>query len=251
MNSIEREWDREEVVVLVCEYFRTKWFTKEETDASYHFLSDFLRARETMLTGRPVTDTFRNYAGIRMQSGRIRCLDPDSHYSGMQGTKLQKAIVQEYLENPAELTNEADRIFEKYADHGDLLNSSGFDSQLLVKAIPIPILRRMACAAKKVKPERMTVSSLRYFRDQSIAQYTKYLAKGICQLCGQKAPFCTRDGEPYLEAHHIEWLSQGGEDSLDNCVALCPNCHRKMHELNNEEDVLFLKNVVLKRVAEP
>ncbi|WP_296863638.1 HNH endonuclease [Thermosyntropha sp.] len=31
-------------------------------------------------------------------------------------------------------------------------------------------------------------------------------------------------GEP-----HIEWLSRGGTDTIDNTVALCPNCHRKMH----------------------
>jgi len=24
-------------------------------------------------------------------------------------------------------------------------------------------------------------------------------------------------------------LSEGGEDTLENAIALCPNCHRKMH----------------------
>lgn len=31
-----------------------------------------------------------------------------------------------------------------------------------------------------------------------------------------------------METHHVVWLSQGA-DSVDNTVALCPNCHRKMH----------------------
>lgn len=35
-----------------------------------------------------------------MQSERIRCLDPDTKHSGMQGTKLQKELVQEYLVDP-------------------------------------------------------------------------------------------------------------------------------------------------------
>lgn len=56
---------------------------------------------------------FRDYAGIRMQSGRIRCLDPETQYSGMQGTKLQKEIVQEYLENPSRLMEEAETIYAK------------------------------------------------------------------------------------------------------------------------------------------
>ncbi|MEE7094460.1 HNH endonuclease, partial [Escherichia coli O10] len=37
------------------------------------------------------------------------------------------------------------------------------------------------------------------------------------------------DGTPFLEVHHIEWLSKGGEDSVENAIALCPNCHRQAH----------------------
>ena len=33
----------------------------------------------------------------------------------------------------------------------------------------------------------------------------------------------------YLESHHVTWLSRGGYDLIDNVVALCPNCHRKIH----------------------
>ena len=32
----------------------------------------------------------------------------------------------------------------------------------------------------------------------------------------------------------------GGTDSLDNAVALCPNCHRKMHICNDAADVEIL-----------
>ncbi|PGR23313.1 hypothetical protein COC52_24870 [Priestia megaterium] len=40
------------------------------------------------------------------------------------------------------------------------------------------------------------------------------------------------------------WLSQAGLDTLDNTVALCPNCHRKMHSLNLEEDIIKLRDKV-------
>jgi hypothetical protein len=49
-----------------------------------------------------------------MQSGRIRCLDPETKYYGMQGTKLQKSIVQEYLVDPQKILAEAEQIYEKY-----------------------------------------------------------------------------------------------------------------------------------------
>jgi 5-methylcytosine-specific restriction protein A len=55
-------------------------------------------------------------------------------------------------------------------------------------------------------------------------------AQGICQLCHQKAPFIkASNGTPYLEVHHWISLSEGGEDSIENAVALCPNCHKRAH----------------------
>lgn len=78
-------------------------------------------------------------------------------------------------------------------------------------------------------------------RSQYIAQFTKERADGKCQLCNNEAPFLDKKGEPYLESHHIIWLKNGGADSVDNTVALCPNCHRKMHILNDPEDVEKLK----------
>jgi len=55
-------------------------------------------------------------------------------------------------------------------------------------------------------------------------------ANGICEYCGNPAPFNrASDGTPYLEIHHKKPLSQGGDDSVENAVALCPNCHREDH----------------------
>ena len=113
-SSQQREWVREEVVILVTEYFRTKNFSPKEIVQNHQRISDFLRKREKRLIAAPISDVFRNYAGIRLQSGRIRCLDPETHYTGMQGTKLQREIVQEYLENPDKMIEEAKTIYAKY-----------------------------------------------------------------------------------------------------------------------------------------
>ncbi|MFJ5535967.1 HNH endonuclease [Vreelandella titanicae] len=77
-------------------------------------------------------------------------------------------------------------------------------------------------------------------RSPYIAAYAKRRANGHCELCQQPAPFETKKGEPYLECHHIEWLAKGGDDSIENTVALCPNCHRKMHALNLSNDISTL-----------
>ena len=80
------------------------------------------------------------------------------------------------------------------------------------------------------------VSTERYQRDPYVSRYAKLRANGLCQLCGERAPFCSTNGEPYLETHHIVWLSRGGRDDIENTVAVCPNCHRRLHVLDEEDD---------------
>lgn len=82
-----------------------------------------------------------------------------------------------------------------------------------------------------------------YIRDRHVSEYAKCRAKGFCQLCGNPAPFFDKNGRPYLEAHHIIRLADGGDDSIDNVVGLCPNCHRQMHCLNLDEDVKNLLGI--------
>ena len=84
---------------------------------------------------------------------------------------------------------------------------------------------------------RYRATSSSFVRDKYVSEYTKRRAQGVCQLCDQPAPFCDPNGIPYLETHHVIWLADGGPDSIENTVAICPNCHRKMHILNLDEDV--------------
>ena len=95
-------------------------------------------------------------------------------------------------------------------------------------------------------PVESIVQTKTFQRNPIIAAYVKKRADGKCQLCGAKAPFIDQNGDPYLECHHIEWLSKGGMDSVDNCVALCPNCHRRMHVLNDPNDIESLKKTLQK-----
>ena len=94
----------------------------------------------------------------------------------------------------------------------------------------------------RTQPGQRPTSTTRYERDPHVAEYAKRRAKGICELCKSPAPFNNGDGEPYLETHHIEWLANGGADTVANTVALCPNCHRKMHVVNLQSDRAVLMN---------
>lgn len=83
-------------------------------------------------------------------------------------------------------------------------------------------------------------------RNQYIAEYTKERAKGICDLCGKEAPFKDKNDRPYLESHHVITLAENGPDAIYNTVAICPNCHRKIHVLHKQEDIDKLSKMIMK-----
>jgi hypothetical protein len=66
-------------------------------------------------------------------------------------------------------------------------------------------------------------------RDPHVRAWVLQEARGMCELCEQKAPFVCIDDTPYLEVHHVRTLAEGGPDTPENTVALCPNCHRELH----------------------
>ena len=91
---------------------------------------------------------------------------------------------------------------------------------------------------------RRTNNSSVYARSAKVVKETRKRANGICQYCNEPAPFDDKKGNPYLEVHHVIWLSRDGEDSTDNTVALCPNCHTRMHVLDEPEDIKKLLYVI-------
>ncbi len=80
------------------------------------------------------------------------------------------------------------------------------------------------------KPQRIKVYSYTYKRNPDVVAESLERANGICEKCSNPAPFMRlTDGTPFLEVHHIISLSKGGLDSVDNVIALCPNCHQELH----------------------
>lgn len=70
-------------------------------------------------------------------------------------------------------------------------------------------------------------------RSPLVAAWVRNQADGKCEACGKKAPFKDAYGFPFLEVHHVLPLSCSGPDTVDNAVAICPNCHRAFHYARN------------------
>lgn len=145
---------------------------------------------------------------------------------------------------PFKLKGQQQTILDKY-ECGIPLNFNDYWCLKLItkatidKAINLPIIE--SC---KVKGKARATSSSE--REKCVVSYVKHRASGVCDLCGKKAPFISKEGVPFLECHHIIQIADDGPDRVYNAVALCPNCHRKMHNLKLESDKVSLINKVEK-----
>lgn len=95
--------------------------------------------------------------------------------------------------------------------------------------VPEAERRRLLKSFGKVPRTRLVVS-LVFERNPYVVVEVLGRASGACERCKSPAPFRKRkDNTPYLEVHHQIRLADGGEDTVENAIALCPNCHRQLH----------------------
>ena len=90
----QRDWVREEMVVLVSEYFRTKDLSVEESKNSIDMISRILRKRAEK-NGEKISDMFRNINGIQMQTSCIMKYDPDMKKKGIVNVNMKMSIFSE------------------------------------------------------------------------------------------------------------------------------------------------------------
>ncbi len=105
-----------------------------------------------------------------------------------------------------------------------------FDRRVEKSLKDTPEARSHRLKNAKTMPRRSQRLVFIFDRNPDVVAEVLHLAKGKCQRCNKKAPFIKRsNSKPYLEVHHKKWLVKGGEDTVTNAIALCPNCHREMH----------------------
>lgn len=105
--------------------------------------------------------------------------------------------------------------------------------------VDVEELRDRAEEAAQENPPTVTRSTKvtqEYSRSEEVKQYVKARAGGVCEGCGEPAPFVNTRGEPYLHAHHVYELSEGGSDTPETVIALCPNCHYRVHHSKDGDE---------------
>ena len=125
---------------------------------------------------------------------------------------IKKLVNEFFVDNSLEVIN---KDFQKQVYESLSLNKETRD-------------KRLEVAPKK--PESISVTIKVYVRNPDVVAAVLARAKGVCEGCKKPAPFIrAKDNSPYLEVHHKIQLAKGGEDTVLNAIALCPNCHREYH----------------------
>lgn len=141
------------------------------------------------------------------------------YYEGISGANLHKlrSVAAHHAELAAVPPTDDEKLLE-------------FDEAVRRSSASTSEERRKKLASAPKTPPRVPVVLLSFDRNPDVVAEVLFQAKGICGRCDRPAPFVRRkDNSPYLEVHHKKLLSQGGEDTVENAIALCPNCHRDLH----------------------
>jgi 5-methylcytosine-specific restriction protein A len=215
LNPFIEKWTEEEIETSVNAYLLM--LNKESKGESYSktsIISDLLKG--------PLE--FRSKASIEYRMQNISAILKD----------LNLPIIKGYL--PAKnvgsgIKNRILTILEKNGTYDPKDYESTYDKDELQKKVTKLIKRGLIGTPKGTpNPPHQLISNVSvYARDPRVKAWVLINAKGLCESCGEKAPFIRDDGSPFLEVHHVRQLSDGGSDQISNAVALCPNCHRQCH----------------------
>ncbi len=198
----------------------TFWYTGEGQKGDMEMVRGNRAIREHKQDGKEIHLFETVGKGDVRYVGRATYLDHHFEDRRDRDDRLRKAIVFELLietELVESLTFRVDEDKSKYH------TSRSFKTKSLQELRELALTQVLPTATKK--EQRVNV----YIRSEAIREYVLRRAEGICEGCDTKAPFINKKGKPYLEPHHLRRLSDGGPDHPEWVIALCPNCHRRVH----------------------
>ena len=135
------------------------------------------------------------------------------------------------------------------ADHQVLLAASeGLAEEPRARILPeerleaAVLLDDRAAVEELIREERPGVAEARQTylyesaptRNRQLAAELQALYAGRCQIC----LWDPHDAYGYglCHAHHVQWLSRGGADELENLMLVCPNHHAAIHRTDTPLD---------------
>jgi 5-methylcytosine-specific restriction enzyme A len=211
---VSEKWSEHEFEVAVNTYF--KILKMEQNGVAYKksdIRKDVLKSSLNNRTESSYEFRMRNISAVMTVMGLkyIKGYRPAANVGNNANLLIKKLIEKEINSEEECLSNTADE---------DLLNKR---VQILKDKLDLSLIPCPNNAPKSSKR-----ASNDYERSPLIKAWVLQYANGKCEACEGISPFKTSEGY-YLEVHHMKPLASNGTDSISNAVALCPNCHRRLH----------------------
>jgi hypothetical protein len=121
----------------------------------------------------------------------------------------------------------------------------------------LSVLTELNTKYSKLPPKERARNVENYLdRGTAVTKALKSLLGAKCQICSWTG-FSQKNGDEFIEAHHIIQLSDKKDGALctDNIILVCPNCHREIHygkDFKTSEYGDFIEiNLAMKKVKIP
>lgn len=212
------EWTNEELEASVDGYL---WMLQMETDGKPYVKSKVNHElREGVLSSRSqgsIEYRMQNISAVMSELGLpwVKGYKPASNV-GEQVKKYIKELVLKRYEGE-NVVSKPTVDHEEYRRRSEVLSKRKRSGSLKVKP------------KGHDKPKTTNTTSKSYYRDPEVRAWVLNESRGACEACGSPAPFTTDGDIPFLELHHMKQLANDGPDVVENAVAICPNCHRRLH----------------------
>jgi len=83
-------------------------------------------------------------------------------------------------------------------------------------------------------------------RSERTKNIVRKRSKGICENCGKLIKIINKKGNPFIITHHIQPISEGGDDTEWNVAGICVSCHAIIHyDINGDTINEKLKHKII------
>jgi len=230
MADLNPRWTRDELILALDLYFRTRGSPPSATDPQIIELSALLNLLP--IHAQRANKKFRNPNGVAMKLANFARLDPE--YSGVgltRGSRLDEEVWNEFSADPLRLRNDALAI-RAFSEHSSEAEEASFDEE---EGVEGRILMREHKARER--DGNLPVKK----KAQALAKFGALR----CEVCDFDYTVAYGDlGYGFIECHHKLPLSQLAPDSktqLNDLVLVCASCHRMLHRQSDPSDLEGLR----------
>jgi 5-methylcytosine-specific restriction protein A len=213
-------WEWEEIVLACDLLIQNDRLPLDHEDRRVVEVSELLQ-QMTLHPLKVRPPEFRNANGVAQKIRNIVQHLPGYVGAGSHGNHLDGEVLHDFLDKPDVMHAYAESLRKSIAngEPPDFPREVGYENESQMEGRYL--LRLHAYRERSPK-----------LRKQKIDRILAETGKLSCQVCEFDFAKTYGDrGKGYIEAHHVESLSAGGEKprSIEDLALLCSNCHRMIH----------------------